>query len=124
VTSSRPVSEPLVTLAEPTRLRILNCLSTAPLFPSDLASMFSLPEATIVEHLDVLERLGMVRTHDVVPYVLYALSPLPASSERLVRAVLDAMRADPAARADRIAALARSRSRLETRVGRAALNAS
>lgn len=86
--------------------------------------MFSLPEATIVEHLDVLERLGMVRTHDVVPYVLYALSPLPASSERLVRAVLDAMRADPAARADRIAALARSRSRLETRVGRAALNAS
>ena len=113
---SRPVADLLVTLAEPTRLRILNSVSTAPLFVSDLASMFALPETTIAAHLDALEQLGIVRTHEVFPYVLYALSPLRGSSERLVRAVLDAMRSDPGATADRSAALARSRSRLETRV--------
>ncbi|HLQ68417.1 MAG TPA: ArsR family transcriptional regulator [Gemmatimonadales bacterium] len=120
----RPVADLLVTLAEPTRLRILNSLSTAPLFVSDLASMFSLPETTIAEHLDALEQLGIVRTHEVVPYVLYALSPLRGSGERLVRAVLDAMRSDPGATADRSAALTRSRSRLETRVRPSVVNAS
>jgi DNA-binding transcriptional ArsR family regulator len=122
--SARPVADLLVTFAEPTRLRILNCLSTALLFVADLASILAIPEDRIVEHLDALEDLGIVRTHEVMPYMLYALAPLPASSERLLRAVLDAMRNDPGARADRASALARSRSRLETRVGRAVLNAS
>ena len=128
--NSRPVADLLVTLAEPTRLRILNCLSTAPLFVSDLSAILGQPDATISAHMDVLEGLGIVRTHPVVPYLLYTLAPLPGTRERLLRSALDAVRRDPASQADRSAALDRSRSRFETRVrrdaggGAAVMNAS
>lgn len=124
--TSRPVADLLVTLAEPTRLRIVNCLSTAPLFVSDLAAILDQPDATVSAHMDVLENLGILRTYQVVPYVLYTLAPLPGTRERLFRSVLDAVRSDPAAQADRSAALDRSRSRFETRVrrGAAVMNAS
>jgi len=118
--TSRPVADLLVTLAEPTRLRILNCLSTAPLFVSDLSTILDLPDETVSAHMDLLESLGVVRTHPVVPYLLYALAPLPGPRERLLRSVLDAVRSDPASQADRSAALDRSRSRFETRVRRGA----
>jgi DNA-binding response OmpR family regulator/DNA-binding transcriptional ArsR family regulator len=114
--TSRPVADLLVTLAEPTRLRILNCLSTAPLFVSDLSAILDLPDATIVEHMDTLESLGIARTYPVVPYLIYTLAPQPGTRERLLRSVLDAVRSDPAAQADRTAALDRSRSRFETQV--------
>jgi DNA-binding transcriptional ArsR family regulator len=116
--TSRTVADLLVTLAEPTRLRIVNCLSAAPLFVADLSSILELPDATVSEHMDVLESLGIVRPYEVVPYVLYTLGTLPGTRDRLLRSVLDAMRADPGAQADRAAALDRSRARLETRVRR------
>lgn len=120
-----PVADLLVTLGEPTRLRIVNCLSAAPLFVADLSAILDLPDATVSEHMDQLEALGIVRTHPVVPYLLYTLAPLPSPRDRLLRSVLDAMRADPAAQPDRAAALDRSRSRFETRVrgGGAVMNA-
>lgn len=118
--TSRPVADLLVTLAEPTRLRIVNCLSAAPLFVSDLSSILDLPDHVVSEHMDVLESLGVVRTYPVVPYVIYTLAPLPGIFERLLRSVLDAVRSDPAAQTDRSAALDRSRSRFETRVRRGA----
>ncbi len=83
-----------------------------------------LPDGTIVEHMDTLESLGIVRTYPVVPYLIYTLAPLPGTRERLLRAVLDAVRSDPAAQHDRAAALDRSRSRFETRVRGAVMNAS
>lgn len=123
--TSRPVADLLVTLAEPTRLRIVNCLSTAPLFVSDLAAILGLPDATVSEHMDVLETLGLIRTYPVVPYLLYTLAPPPGTRERLLRSVLDAVRSDPAAQMDRSAALGRSRTHFETRVrGGAVMNAS
>jgi DNA-binding transcriptional ArsR family regulator len=117
--TSRPVADLLVTLAEPTRLRIVNCLSAAPLFVSDLSSILGIPQADVSEHVAVLERAGVVRSYDVMPYVLYALAPLAGARERLLRSVLDAVRGDPAAPGDRSAAFERSRSRLATRVGAA-----
>jgi DNA-binding transcriptional ArsR family regulator len=123
--TSRPVADLLVTLAEPTRLRIVNCLAAAPLFVSDLSSILELPQATVSKHMDALENAGVVRTYEVVPYVLYALAPLPGTRDRLLRSVMDAVRGDPAAVADRGAALGRSRARLETRVhGATVVNAS
>jgi DNA-binding transcriptional ArsR family regulator len=122
--SSRPVADLLSTLAEPTRLRIVNCLSSAPLFVSDLAAILDVPDTVVVEHLELLEELGVVRTYEVVPYLLYALAPLPGARERLLRSVLDAVRNDAATHADRSAALDRSRARLETRVRGAVVNAS
>jgi DNA-binding transcriptional ArsR family regulator len=122
--SSRPVADLLSTLAEPMRLRIVNCLSSAPLFVPDLSAILDVPETVVVEHLDLLEELGVVRTYEVVPYLLYALAPLPGAGERLLRSVLDAVRNDAATQADRSAALDRSRARLETRVRGAVVNAS
>ena len=96
------------------------------MFVSDLAAILELPEATVVEHMDILETLGIIRTHPVAPYLLYTLAPQPGTRERLLRSVLDAVRTDPAALTDRAAALDRSRSRFETRVrkGGAVMNAS
>lgn len=126
--TSRSVADVLVTLAEPTRLRILNCLSAAPLFAADLAAILDLPEPLVSEHVAQLETLGIARSYPVVPYLLYALAALPRSRERLLRSALDALRSDPAARSDRAAALDRSRARFETRVrgigGGAVMNAS
>ena len=123
--TARTVADLLVTLAEPTRLRIVNCLSAAPLFVADLSSILELPDTTVSAHMDMLESLGIVRTYEVVPYVLYTLATLPGTRDRLLRSVLDAMRTDPGAQADRAAALDRSRARLNTRVrGATAMNAS
>jgi len=122
--NSRPIADLLMTLAEPTRLRILNCLSSAPLFVPDLARILELPEATVNEHMERLAAAGVVRTYEVVPYLLYTLAPLPGGRERLVRSVLDAVRNDSATQADRSAALDRSRTRFETRVRSAVVNAS
>lgn len=122
--SSRPVADLLSTLAEPTRLRIVNCLSSAPLFVSDLSAILDVPETVVLEHLELLEELGVVRTYEVVPYLLYALASLPGAGERLLRSVLDAVRNDAATHSDRSAALDRSRARLETRVRGAVVNAS
>ena len=43
--SSIAPTELLLTLAEPTRLRIVNCLAAAPLFVSDLQAVLGLPPA-------------------------------------------------------------------------------
>jgi DNA-binding transcriptional ArsR family regulator len=86
------------------------------MFVSDLSAILEQPEAVVAEHMDALEALGLVRPYPVVPYVLYALATLPGTRDRLLRSVMDAVRRDPAAQADRAAALDRSRSRIETRV--------
>ena len=122
--TTRPVAELLESLAEPTRLRIVNCLSAAPLFVSDLSSILDLPERAITAHVSHLKHLGLIRSYPVVPYLLHALAPLPSPRDRLLRSVLDALRTDRAARVDRAAALDRSRARFETRVrGGAVMNA-
>ena len=41
--SAPTAAEVLLTIAEPTRLRILNCLAAAPLFVSDLQDVLDLP---------------------------------------------------------------------------------
>src|SRR5262245_21225828 len=105
----------LVTLAEPTRLRILNCIATAPLFVSDLVAILDLPQPTVSRHLRVLRDLELVHDIDLAPYVLYTLAPPPGSRGRLVRAVLDALRADPVTKAERVLAQDRTRAGFRAR---------
>jgi ArsR family transcriptional regulator len=105
----------LVTLAEPTRLRILNCLAAAPLFVSDLVAILALPQPTVSRHLRVLRELGVVRDTAISPYVVYRLDP-PASHGRLVRAILDAMRDAPHSRTERVSAQRISRAELSLRL--------
>jgi DNA-binding transcriptional ArsR family regulator len=111
-----PTAELLTTLAEPTRLRILKCIAAAPLFASDLAAILQTPESVIAEHLESLRNADLVRDMPLASYVLYQSVPFNARHGRILTAVLEAVRAEPAAQGDRAAALARSRSRLRQRV--------
>ena len=106
----------LLTVAEPTRLRILNCLAAAPLFVSDLQVVLGLPQPTVSRHLQVLRRADLVRDTPIAQFVLYRLRREPGPSGRILSAVLDAVSSDDAMRAERDRAAHRSRSHTRTRV--------
>lgn len=101
----------LVAIAEPTRLRILNCLAAAPLFVSDLQEVLELPQPTVSRHLTVLRKAEVVRDTAVAPFVLYRLCRESGPQGRLVRAILDVLGAESDFRRERSAALGRSRGR-------------
>jgi ArsR family transcriptional regulator len=105
----------LVTLAEPTRLRILNCLAAAPLFVSDLVAILALPQPTVSRHLRVLRDLGVVQDTAISPYVVYRVDP-QVPHGRLVRAILDALRDAPHSRTERASAQRISRAELAVRL--------
>ncbi len=101
----------LATVAEPTRLRILNCLAAAPLFVSDLQDVLDLPQPTVSRHLTVLKRADLVRDTSVAPFVLYRLSRESGVVGRLMRTILDTVATESVFRRERDLALERSRSR-------------
>lgn len=107
----------LLTVAEPTRLRILNCLAAAPLFVSDLQAVLELPQPTVSRHLQVLRRAELVRDTPIAQFVLYRLRRDGGTHGRMLRAILDAvLHDDQALRAERHRAADRSRSHTRTRV--------
>ena len=122
--TTRSAANFLVTLAEPTRLRILNCVAAAPLFVSDLVAILRLPQPTVSRHLKVLRELEVLHEVPLPPYVLNTYAPLPGSRGRLLRAVLEAGRGDPGAKVERAAALERSRAEFQSRVDGATADAS
>jgi DNA-binding transcriptional ArsR family regulator len=88
----------LATLAEPTRLRVLSCLAAAPLYVSDIQRVLGLRQPTVSRHLRVLRQLGLARAERSASRMAYHLT-LPAGTRgRMVRAVLTALRGDPAFR--------------------------
>jgi ArsR family transcriptional regulator len=107
----------LLTLAEPTRLRILNCLSAAPLFVSDLQAVLELPQPTVSRHLQVLRRADLVRDTPIAQFVLYRLRRNHGTHARMLSAILDAVvHDDEELRAERHRAADRSRSHTRARV--------
>jgi len=104
------IGDYLCTLAEPTRLRVLNCLAAAPLFVSDVVAILGLPQPTVSRHLKVLRDLEAVRVTPLPPFVLYRLAAPPGPRGRLLRNLVEALRGDPAAKTEREAAVARSRA--------------
>lgn len=107
----------LLTVAEPTRLRILNCLAAAPLFVSDLQDVLDLPQPTVSRHLQVLRRAELVRDTPIAQFVLYRLRRDAGAPGRLLSAILDALVQDDATlRTERERAAHRSRSHTHTRV--------
>jgi DNA-binding transcriptional ArsR family regulator len=109
-------TELLLTVAEPTRLRILNCLAAAPLFVSDLQVVLDLPQPTVSRHLQVLRRADLVRDTPIAQFVLYRLRRDLGPQGRLLSAILDAVLHDGPMRAERDRAADRSRSHTRTRV--------
>jgi DNA-binding transcriptional ArsR family regulator len=107
----------LLTVAEPTRLRILNCLAAAPLFVSDLQAVLGLPQHTVSRLLQVLRRVDVVRDTPIAQFVLYRLRRDLGAQGRLLSAILDAVVHDDATmRAERDRASERSRSHTRNRV--------
>lgn len=106
----------LLTISEPTRLRILNCLAAAPLFVSDLQSVLELPQPTVSRHLKVLRSANVVRDTPISQYVLYRLRRGTDPRGRLLGAVLDALSHDDVMRGERHRAADRSRSHTRLRV--------
>jgi ArsR family transcriptional regulator len=111
-----PATALLLTIAEPTRLRILNCLAAAPLFVSDLQAVLDLPQPTVSRHLQVLRKAEVVRDTPIAQFVLYRLRRGTGPDGRLLAAVLEGVGADPAMRGERERAAQRSRARTEGRV--------
>ena len=110
MTAPSPAPQLLATMAEPSRLRILNCLAAAPLFVSDLQAVLGLPQSTVSRHLQVLRREGLVRDTPIPPYVIYRLERGRGIPERLLRAVLSACEDDEALERERREAGTRSRA--------------
>jgi len=100
----------LVALAEPTRLRIVNCLAAAPLIVSDLQAILDLPQPTVSRHLRVLKAAGLVRDTPIAQFVLYRLRREAGPQGRLLAAVLDALAHEEQMRIDRHQAADRNRS--------------
>jgi len=103
-------TEWLLILAEPTRLRIVNCLAAAPLFVSDLQAILDLPQPTVSRHLTVLKKARIVRDTPIAQFVLYRLRVESGVQGRLLQAVLDALGQDEPMRLERHRALDRSRA--------------
>jgi len=119
MTASAPpasAADLLLTVAEPTRLRILNCLAVAPLFASDLEALLDLPEPTVSRHLQVLRRAKLVRETPIDEFVLYRLRRESGPAGRLLSAVLDSVGNDEELRAERERAANRSRTPTKSRV--------
>lgn len=100
----------LLAVAEPTRLRIVNCLAAAPLFVSDLQAILDLPQPTVSRHLTVLRHAGVVRDTPVGQFVLYRLDR-QGRQDRLLSAVLEALSSEERMKLERHRALDRSRHR-------------
>ncbi|MFI5234286.1 MAG: ArsR/SmtB family transcription factor [Gemmatimonadales bacterium] len=100
----------LLTIAEPTRLRILNCLAAAPLFVSDLQSVLRLPQPTVSRHLKVLREVGVVSDTPIAQFVLYRLRRGTDAEARLLGAILEALAQDETHRVERQRAAERSRT--------------
>ena len=114
-----PASTPtdlLLTIEEPTRLRILNCLAAAPLFVSDLQVILDLPQPTVSRHLRVLKEADVVRDTPIAQFVLYRLRRDGGVRQRLLTAVLDAVGMDEQMKAERHLAADRSRSNPRVRM--------
>jgi DNA-binding transcriptional ArsR family regulator len=106
----------LTALAEPTRLRIVNCLAAAPLFVSELQAILGIPQPTVSRHLRVLRDVGLVRDTAIAQFVLYRLRRPAEPLGRVLGAVLEASQQDRSLVGERSDAVARSRLHARIRV--------
>ncbi|HXE58899.1 MAG TPA: metalloregulator ArsR/SmtB family transcription factor [Gemmatimonadales bacterium] len=116
----------LLAVAEPTRLRIVNCLAAGPLFVSELQALLRLPQPTVSRHLKVLREAGVVRDTPIARFVLYRLRRDGDARGRLLSAILEAVTHDERLRREREEAVARRRAdtRLRLPPGSAAVGRS
>jgi DNA-binding transcriptional ArsR family regulator len=74
-TDSLSVDDVFRALADPTRRRVLERLSSAPASVSQLAEPFEMALPSFVQHLKTLESCGLVRSHKSGRVRTYVLAP-------------------------------------------------
>ena len=62
-------------LADPTRLAVVERLSIAPASASELAAPFAMALPSFMQHMGVLESVGIVRSHKAGRSRIYQLAP-------------------------------------------------
>ncbi len=108
--------ELLTALAEPTRLRIVNCLAAAPLFVSEIQAILDIPQPTVSRHLKVLREMELVRDTPIAQYVLYRLRRPAEPLGRVLSSVLESVQHEAQLAGERAEAMARSRLHARNRV--------
>jgi ArsR family transcriptional regulator len=116
MTPPRTTLELLIAIAEPTRLRIVNCLAAAPLFVSDLQALLDIPQPTVSRHLKILREADLVRDTPIAQFVLYRLRRPADGLGKVLAAVLESAQQDPTLEIERAQALLRSRRHARNRV--------
>src|SRR5262245_2528466 len=67
-------------LADPTRRAVVERLGRGPVAMSELAQPFAMALPSFAQHLDVLERSGLVRSHKKGRIRTYRLAPRPLAA--------------------------------------------
>jgi ArsR family transcriptional regulator len=83
-------------LADPIRLRIMNCLAAGELCVCDIVDLLGLPQPTVSRHLAYLRRSGLV----VVRRARFSYYSLAASPDPVHAALIDVFRSAITARAE------------------------
>ena len=65
----------LKALADPDRLKVVQCLQTGPKTVSELSSLLGKELANVSHHLGVLRHAGLVQDEKSGKYVIYTLHP-------------------------------------------------
>lgn len=92
----------LRSLADPTRLRLLNLMTSSEVCVCYFVAILGQPQPTISRHLAHLRRAGLVTAQRQGKWMHYRLvRGSEPSVRRLLRAVLACMAVDPAMKADR-----------------------
>jgi ArsR family transcriptional regulator len=89
------------TLADRTRLRILNLVSRGELCVCYFTSILGAPQPTISRHLAHLRRAGLVSARRDGKWIHYSLAPLGHDGRsRILKTVLDEMGTEPQLKKD------------------------
>ena len=72
---ARPIDGVFRALSDPTRRRVLERLSRSPASVSELAAPFEMALPSLLEHLKVLERSGLVRSRKTGRVRTYQIAP-------------------------------------------------
>ena len=72
-----PLDEVFKALADPTRLAVVERLGTGPASTTELARPFNMALPSFSQHLDVLERCGLVASAKQGRVRIYRLTPAP-----------------------------------------------
>ena len=76
-TATAPVDRVFRALADPTRRAVIERLSSGPAPVTDLAAPFDMALPSFMQHLDVLEECGLVKTRKVGRVRRCQLAPAP-----------------------------------------------